>query len=41
MKVYIKFLVKIFLKSFLYVSLVLFCLMLILNILSEIEFFTT
>tara|TARA_Y100000816_G_C26107746_1_gene589312 strand:- start:4496 stop:5569 length:1074 start_codon:yes stop_codon:yes gene_type:complete len=40
MKVYIKFLVKIFLKSFLYVSLVLFCLMLILNILSEIEFFT-
>ena len=40
MKVYIKFLTKIYLKSFLYVTLVLFSLMLILNILSEIEFFT-
>ena len=40
MKVYIKFIKKIFLKSFLYVTLVLFSLMLILNILSEIEFFT-
>jgi lipopolysaccharide export system permease protein len=40
MKVYIKFIIKIFFRSFVYVSLVLFSLMLILNILSEIEFFT-
>ena len=40
MKVYIKFITKIFLKSFIYVTLVLLCLILILNILSEIEFFT-
>ncbi len=40
MKVYIKFITKIYLKSFVYVTLVLFSLMLILNILSEIEFFT-
>ena len=40
MKIYIKFITKIYLKSFVYVTLVLFSLMLILNILSEIEFFT-
>jgi lipopolysaccharide export system permease protein len=40
MKVYVKFICKNFLKSFLYISLVLFSLILILNILSEIEFFT-
>ena len=40
MKVYIKFINKIFFRSFIYVSLVLLSLILILNILSEIEFFT-
>ena len=40
MKVYIKFITKVFLKSFTYVTLVLLSLILILNILSEIEFFT-
>ncbi len=40
MKVYIKFISKIFLRSFIYVTFVLLSLMLILNILSEIEFFT-
>ncbi len=40
MKVYTKFISKIYFKSFAYVTLVLFSLILILNILSEIEFFT-
>ena len=40
MKVYIKFISKIYFKSVVYVTLVLFSLILILNILSEIEFFT-
>ena len=40
MKVYIKFISKIYFKSFIYVTLVLFSLIFILNILSEIEFFT-
>ncbi len=39
MKVYIIFIVKIFLKSFLYVSSIVFSLVLILNLLTEIEFF--
>ena len=39
MKVYILFIVKSFIKSFLYVSSVIFSLVLILNILTEIEFF--
>lgn len=39
MKVYIKFLVKIFLKSLLFVSLVMLSLVFILNTLSELEFF--
>ena len=40
MKVYTKFISKIYFKSFAYVTLVLFSLILILNIMSEIEFFT-
>lgn len=40
MKVYIKFITKIFFRSFIYVTIILFSLMMILNILSEIEFFT-
>ena len=39
MQIYIKFLISIFLKSFAYVSLVVFCLVFILNLLTEIEFF--
>ncbi len=39
MKVYIQFIIKIFLKSFLYVSSIVFALVLILNLLTEIEFF--
>ncbi len=39
MKVYIQFIIKIFLKSFLYVSAIVFALVLILNLLTEIEFF--
>ena len=39
MKTYTKFLCKIFLKSFFYVFLVMFSLVLILNVLSELEFF--
>ncbi len=39
MQTYIKFLISIFLKSFLYVSLIVFCLVFILNLLTEIEFF--
>ena len=39
MKVYIKFIVISFLKSFLYVSIVFFSLVLILNTLTEVEFF--
>ena len=39
MKIYIKFLVLTFLKSFSYVSIVVFCLVFILNLLTEIEFF--
>ena len=39
MKIYIKFLIQIFLKSFLFVSAIFFSLVLILNILTEIEFF--
>tara|TARA_Y100001935_G_scaffold255576_1_gene269635 strand:- start:3976 stop:5049 length:1074 start_codon:yes stop_codon:yes gene_type:complete len=38
-KVYIQFIIKIFLKSFLYVSAIVFALVLILNLLTEIEFF--
>ena len=39
MKVYILFIIKTFLKSFLYVSAIIFCLVLILNLLTEIDFF--
>ena len=39
MKVYIKFIVNNFLKSFLFVSLVILCLIFILNLLTEFEFF--
>jgi lipopolysaccharide export LptBFGC system permease protein LptF len=39
MKIYIKFLTTLFCKSFLNVFLVMFCLVFILNILKEIEFF--
>ena len=39
MKTYIKFLINIYLKSFLYVFLIMLSLILILNILSEVEFF--
>lgn len=39
MQTYIKFIINCFLKSFLFVSLIVFCLVLILNILTEIEFF--
>ena len=39
MKIYIKFLISNFLKSFIYVTLIAFCLVLILNLLTEIEFF--
>ena len=39
MQTYIKFIISIFLKSFLYVSIVVFCLVFILNLLTEIEFF--
>ena len=39
MKVYIKFLITIFIKSFFYVSLIMFSLVFILNMLSELEFF--
>ena len=39
MRVYIKFLIYSFLKSFLYVSIIIFGLVLILNLLTEIEFF--
>ena len=39
MKTYIKFLTKIFLKSFFYVLLILFSLVFLLNILTELEFF--
>ena len=39
MRTYIKFLCKIFLSSFIYVSLVTLCLIFILNLLSELEFF--
>ena len=39
MRVYIKFLIYSFLKSFLYVSIIVFGLVLILNLLTEIEFF--
>lgn len=39
MRVYIKFLISLYLKSFLYVFLIMFSLVVILNILSEIEFF--
>ena len=39
MRVYIQFIIKIFLKSFLYVSAIVFALVLILNLLTEIEFF--
>ena len=39
MKIYIKFLIKIFLKSFFYVSAVMLSLVFILNILTEVEFF--
>jgi lipopolysaccharide export system permease protein len=39
MKTYIKFLVHIFFKSFIYVSLIIFSLVFILNMLAELEFF--
>ena len=39
MKVYIQFLIKNFLKSLLFVSSIIFCLIFILNILTEFEFF--
>ena len=39
MKVYIKFIIYSFLKSLLYVSSIIFCLILILNLLTEFEFF--
>jgi len=39
MKTYIKFLLKVYLNSFFYVFLVMTCLIIILNVLSEIEFF--
>ena len=38
MKTYIKFLINIYLKSFIYVFFIMFSLILILNILSEVEF---
>ena len=39
MKVYIKFIIYNFLKSLLYVSSIIFCLILILNLLTEFKFF--
>ena len=39
MRVYVKFIIFNFLRSFLFISLIFFCLVLILNILTEIEFF--
>ena len=39
MKTYIKFLILIFSKSFIFVSLILLCLIFILNLLTELEFF--
>ena len=39
MKTYIKFLSSIFIKSFFYVTIIMFSLVLILNILSELDFF--
>ena len=39
MKTYINFLTAIFLKSFLYVLLIIFCLVFLINLLTEIEFF--
>ena len=39
MKTYIKFLINIFLNSFIYVSLVIFSLVFIINLLTELEFF--
>ena len=39
MKTYIAFIIKIFLKNLLFVTSIFFCLVIILNILSEIEFF--
>ena len=39
MKIYIKFIVFTFLKSFLYVTAVMLCLVFILNLLTELEFF--
>ncbi len=39
MKTYIKFLILIFFKSFIFVSLILLCLIFILNLLTELEFF--
>ena len=39
MKTYIKFLVNNFFKSFFYVVAIIFCLVFIINLLSELEFF--
>ena len=39
MKTYIKFLINTFLKSFFYVLLIIFCLVFIINLLTELEFF--
>ncbi len=39
MKVYIKFIIKNFLKSLIFVSAIIFCLIFILNLLTELEFF--
>ena len=38
MKVYIKFIIKNFLKSLIFVSTIIFCLIFILNLLTELEF---
>ena len=39
MKIYIKFIILNFLKSFIFVTSVIFCLVFILNLLTEIDFF--
>ncbi len=39
MKVYIQFIIKSFLKSLIFVSLIIFCLIFLLNLLTELEFF--
>ena len=39
MKTYIKFLINTFLKSFFYILLIIYCLVFIINLLTELEFF--